>query len=348
MVKDLLQAVHNDPMSGSHFSFARTYDKLRNHYWWPGMHSSIRHHIKSCKACLSFNVSRQKKVGQLHPVPPPDGPFQIIGIDFCGPLKTTPRGNKYVLVITDYFTRYITAVPLPTCTAEKTAETLFNEFFCKFGVPEVIVSDQGTHFQNQLMTHMQHLIGYNHIYSTPYHPQSNGIVERFNSTFIPQISKLQDNEHNNWDEYLQAVVFAYNSGTHKTTHYSPYQLVFGRPPRLSIHSKLSSFSFSRPNSYFDQLRKSLKYLHHSARNNIIRQQATNKGYFDKNRLDTHYKVGDKVLTKLHGMKGKLDPLFSINPKVITRAQHPTYIVRDEITNIESRVHVGDIRALIVD
>jgi transposase InsO family protein len=348
MVKDLLQAVHNDPMSGSHFSFERTYDKLRNHYWWPGMHSSIRHHIKSCKACLSFNVSRQKKVGQLHPVPPPDGPFQIIGIDFCGPLKTTPRGNKYVLVITDYFTRYITAVPLPTCTAEKTAETLFNEFFCKFGVPEVIVSDQGTHFQNQLMTHIQHLIGYNHIYSTPYHPQSNGIVERFNSTFIPQISKLQDHEHNNWDEYLQAVVFAYNSGTHKTTHYSPYHLVFGRPPRLPIHSKLSSFSFSRPNSYFNQLRKSLKYLHHSARNNIIRQQATNKGYFDKNRLDTHYKVGDKVLTKLHGMKGKLDPLFSMNPKVITRAQHPTYIVRDEITNIESRVHVGDIRPLIVD
>ena len=215
MVKDLLQAVHNDPMSGGHFSFERTYNKLRGHYWWPGMRNSIRHHIKSCNACLSFNISRQKKVGQLHSVPPPEGPFQIIGIDFCGPLKSTPRGNKYVLVITDYFTRYITAVPLPTCTAEKTAETLFNEFFCKFGIPAVIVSDQGTHFQNQLMTNMQYLIGYNHIYSTPYHPQSNGIVERFNSTFISQISKLQDNEHNNWDEYLQAVVFAYNSGNHK-------------------------------------------------------------------------------------------------------------------------------------
>ena len=158
---------------------------------------------------------------------------------------------------------------------------------------------------------------------------------------------MQDNEHNNWDEYLQAVVFPYNSGNHKTTRYSPYQLVFGRSPRLPIHSKLSSFSFSRSNSYFEQLKKSFKYLHQSARNNIIRQQEKNKKYYDKNRLDTHYKVGDRVLTKLHGMKGKLDPPFSINPKVIIRIQHLTYIVRDEITNIESRVHVTDIQSLFV-
>ncbi|CAF2101449.1 unnamed protein product, partial [Rotaria magnacalcarata] len=66
---------------------------------------------------------------------------------------------------------------------------------------------------------------------TPYHPQSNGIADRFNSTFIPQISKLQDTEDNNWDEYIQAVVFAYNTGVHKTTNYSPYELLYGRQPR---------------------------------------------------------------------------------------------------------------------
>jgi transposase InsO family protein len=348
MVKDLLQAVHNDPMSGGHFSFERTYNKLRGHYWWPGMRNTIRHHIKSCNPCQTFNITRQKKVGHLHSIPPPDGPFQIIGIDFCGPLKTTPRGNKYVLVITDYFTRHITAIPLPTCTAAKTAEALFNDFFCKFGVPETIVSDQGTHFQNQLMTNMRRLIGYNHIYSTPYHPQSNGIVERFNSTFISQISKLQDNEQNNWDEYLQAVVFAYNSGIHKTTRYSPYHLLFGRPPRLPFHSKPSHFSFPKPNDYFIQLKKTLKYLHQSARNNILRQQDQTKTYYDTNRLDPKYKVGDRVLTRIPGMKGKLDPLFYLNPKVIIHVQHPSYIVRDTITNVKSRVHVSDIKPILID
>lgn len=345
MVNSLLYASHNDPMSGGHFSFERTYNKLKHHFWWPHMRSTIRNHIKSCGPCLRFNVSRQKKFGRLHTIPPPDGPFQIIGIDYCGPMRRTPRDNKYVLVITDYFTRYVTAIPLPNCTAETTAENLFNEIFCKFGIPETIISDRGTHFHNQLMAHMKLLIGYNHIYSTPYHPQSNGIVERFNSTFISQISKLQDEELNNWDEYLQAIVFAYNSGIHKTTKFSPYELVFGRPPRLPIHEKPHHFSLLNPNDYLEQLKKTLKHVHQFARNNILQQQSKNKTYYDKNRLDPHFKVGDRVLIKVQGVKGKLDPRFSTTPKVIVHAQHPTYIVRDEITKIETRLHVSDVRPI---
>ena len=347
MINTLLYASHNDPMSGGHFSFERTYNKLKHLYWWPDMRKTIRNHIKSCNQCQSFNVSRQRKFGRLHTIPPPEGPFLIIGIDYCGPLKSTPRGNKYVLIITDYFSRHVTAIPLSNCTAETTAESLFNEYFCKFGVPEVVVSDRGTHFQNQLMSNMRLLIGYNHIYSTPYHPQSNGIVERFNSTFISQISKLQNEENNSWDEYLQAVVFAYNSGKHKTTRFSPYELVFGRPPRFPIHSKQTHFSFSRPSDYFEQLQKTVKHVHRFAHNNILQQQLRNKIYYDRNRLDPQYKIGDKVLTKIQGVKGKLYPHFSITPKLIIHVKHPTYTVQDELTKAESQVHVSDIRPLYI-
>ena len=96
------------------------------------------------------------------------------------------------------------------------------------------MSDQGTHFKNQLMDAMSKLLGYNHIYSTVYHPQSNGMVERFNATFVPQVAKLQDRENNNWDEFLSLVAFAYNSGIQATTNYSPFQLQFGREPRLPV------------------------------------------------------------------------------------------------------------------
>ena len=139
-------------------------------------------------------------------------------------------------------------------------------------MPAVILSDQGPHFRNQLMANIKHLIGYNHIYSTPYHPQANGIVERFNATFIPQISKLQDTHSNNWDEYLQAVVFAYNTGIHKTTKYSPYELLYGRSARLPIHIRPSYFSFTKPNDYFEQLRKTLRIYHQATRHNILLQQ----------------------------------------------------------------------------
>ncbi|CAF1580640.1 unnamed protein product, partial [Didymodactylos carnosus] len=179
MIKPLLYAIHNDPMSGGHFSIDRTYNKIRTKYWWPNMKYSIIKHIKACLKCQQHNINRQKKHGKLRPIPPPEGPFQLIGIDYCGPLKRSPRENQYVLVITDYFTRHIIAVALPNCTAQTTAQTLFNEYFCKFGIPAVMLSDKGPHFQNILMENISKLIGYNHIYSTPYHPQTNTIVERF-------------------------------------------------------------------------------------------------------------------------------------------------------------------------
>ncbi|CAF1321609.1 unnamed protein product [Didymodactylos carnosus] len=87
-----------------------------------------------------------------------------------------PRGNRYVLCITDHFSKWVTAVPLPNCTAQTTAETIFTEYICKFGVPTVILSDNGTHFQNQLMSALTYLLGHNHIYSTTYHPQTNGTL----------------------------------------------------------------------------------------------------------------------------------------------------------------------------
>ena len=254
MVKSLLEACHDDPLTGAHFSFDRTYNKIKSLYWWPDMKSSIKAHIAACLPCKQYNISRHKPHGHLRPITPPDGPLQLIGIDYCGPLIRTPRENQYVLVITDYFSRHVTAIALPDCSASTTAQALFNDFFCKYGIPSGILSDQGSHFRNQLMENIALLIGYNHIFSTPYHPQTNGIVERFNATFIPQIAKLQDTQHNNWDEYLQAVVFAYNTGIHKSTNYSPFELLYGRSSQLPIHPPPQHFSFSKPIDYFNQLR----------------------------------------------------------------------------------------------
>ncbi|CAF0988774.1 unnamed protein product [Rotaria magnacalcarata] len=348
MLKSLLRACHDDPMTGAHFSLDRTYNRIRYYYWWPDMKSTIKHYIESCLLCKQYNVTRYKRYGHLRPIAPPEGPFLLIGIDYCGPLKRTPRENQYVLVITDYFSRHITAIALPNCTAETTAQALFNEYFCKFGIPAVILSDQGSHFRNQLMDNIKNIIGYNHIYSTPYHPQTNGIVERFNATYIPQVSKLQDTQDNNWDEYLQAVVFAYNTGIHKTTKYSPFELLYGRLPRLPISTRPQYFSFVKPNDYFEQLRKTLRIYHQAAKHHIVLQQQNNKTAYDHNRFDPQYKIGDKVLTRIHGNRGKLDPKFSPIPKVITQVHHPIYVVQDETNHASFQVHVADLRPIIIN
>ncbi|CAF1500117.1 unnamed protein product, partial [Didymodactylos carnosus] len=163
MIKDLLRAAHDDPVS-SHFGFHRTYLKLKHQCWWPNMKSSIEKYIKSCPKCQQFNISRQKKPGLLHPITSPDGPFQMIAIDYVGPLPRTPSENRYVFAITDMFTRWVTAVALPSCTAQVTAEALFKHYICRYGVPVSILSDNGTHFRNQLLQSLEYKIGINHIF----------------------------------------------------------------------------------------------------------------------------------------------------------------------------------------
>ncbi|CAF5202400.1 unnamed protein product, partial [Rotaria magnacalcarata] len=252
MIQQILNAYHNSPWAG-HFGDRRTYSKLKDKYWWPNMKITIQNYIQTCMLCQQFNINRKKPVGLLHPIEPPKGPCQLIGMDYSGPFPTTPEGNKYVLAITDYFTKWVIAIPLPNQTALTTAEVLYEHYICIYGVPHTILSDQGPHFNNQLITAFTQILGYHHIKSTPYHPQTNGAIERFNSTFERQIAKLTDQCVNNWDMHLKSVVFAYNTGQHATTKFSPYELQFGRQPKLPPEKSPTSYEFSKPNDYFQFL-----------------------------------------------------------------------------------------------
>ncbi|CAF4006296.1 unnamed protein product [Rotaria sordida] len=173
------------------------------------------------------------------------------------------------------------------------------------------------------------------------------MIERFNATFVPQIAKLQDLENNNWDEFLSPVVFAYNTSIHATTNYSPFQLKFGREPRLPTDKPSSSFTFNKPNDYYVQLKKNLLIIQQHTSDNIIHRQRQYKINYDKQHPDPHYEINDPVLIKIHGIKKKLEQKYSIIPKIILRKQHPIDWVKDEKTQVESRVHVNDIRSILI-
>ncbi len=348
MVKSLLVATHDDPYQGGHFSVDKMFSKLRSRYWWPRMRHTIKQHVRACTPCQQYNCNRQKSFGHLHPVSPTAVPFYIIGMDYCGPFVTSSNDNKYVLVVTDLFTRFVTATAVPSNTAAITALTLFRHIFCRYGVCSTLITDQGTHFNNQLMNAFQHLLGYTHIFSTPYHPQSNGIVERFNSSMVLQVSKLQHQHHNNWDDYLDAVVFAYNTSQHKTTKFSPFELLFGRSPLLPIDSPPRTFSFDRPNDHFVHLKKILDVYHHQAKTNILAQQSSTKIRYDRRRGDPHYQRGDRVFTKIFSGRTKLDPRYSADPQLVVHANHPTYIVRHLVTGVDRSFHVADLRPVVLD
>ncbi len=341
MVNRLLKAYHDSPWAG-HFGFQRTYMKLQDKYWWSNMKTSIGNYIQSCIRCQRFNVNRQKPPGLLHPIESPSGPFQFIGIDFSGPFPVTPQGNKYVLAITDYFSKWVVAIPLPSQTAQVTAEALYEHYICIYGIPIRILSDQGTHFNNQLMSAFTKVLGCQHIKSTPYHPQTNGAIERFNSTFERQLAKLTDQEVNDWDMHLKSIVFAYNTGQHATTKFSPYQLQFGREPRLPPDRLPTSCEFYKPNDYFYYFKRTIQIYQQYACENMKRNQQIYKQQFDKNRKDIFLKVGDQVLQRFPNSKTKLSALYS-HPMIVIDQRYPTYWVKDLSNQKVHQVHVSQLR-----
>ena len=153
-------------------------------------------------------------------------------MDILGPLPKTPRGNWYILVIGDYFTKWQEAFPLKDMEAVSVVRVLVNDFVCRFGVPESLHTDQGRNFESAVIKEVCKLLDIRKTCTTPYHPQSDGLVERFNRTLLDLLSMALGNEEHYWDLFLPVLLFAYTTSYHETTGTTPFELMFGRDPRL--------------------------------------------------------------------------------------------------------------------
>src|SRR5215211_2026588 len=140
----LLYMMHNDPIS-EYFSSETMFTKIRTRYYWPQYYEDIKNYVAACDPCQ--RRERSKTNNLLHPIPV-HSPFYQIGIDFVRPLPRTQRGKKYIIVAMDYLTKWPEARAVSEATAESTAQFLYEQIICQHGCPQIILSDQGTHFNN--------------------------------------------------------------------------------------------------------------------------------------------------------------------------------------------------------
>ena len=195
------------------------------------MKETIVSYIRLCNQCSTFNVNRHRPPDFLQPIQPPNDIFQVLGMDWWGPITPSLNGNKYFLIITDRLSGYVIVKTSPTNSAQDTARILMEHIILVHGPPDILLTDQGTHFNNELLQAIAHLTASKHIFSTPYHPQTNGQTERWNSSFVTQVAKYCNNDPSNWDTFLPSIAYAYNHDVHSSTRFTPYQLAFGRRPR---------------------------------------------------------------------------------------------------------------------
>ena len=224
--KEIIRNNHDTLLSG-HFGVNKTSSKIKKKYYWYQMDQDIRLYIRQCKQCNKDEEPRKKPKARLG-LYLAGYPMDRIAVDIMGPMPLTKGGNRYILVIGDYFTRWMEAYGLPSQQADVVAQKLVHEFISRFGTPLEIHSDQGRNFESVLFKEVLKLSQIKKTRTTAYRPKSNGLIERFNATLGKMIKMFVNHNKNNWDKHLDLLLAAYRSTVHPATGYSPNMLMFGR------------------------------------------------------------------------------------------------------------------------
>ncbi|UYV60974.1 hypothetical protein LAZ67_1002957, partial [Cordylochernes scorpioides] len=187
--RDILKEYHNHMICG-HLGVTRTMHRLKDKYFWPSMLKDVVEYVRTCHLCQSRKGSNQLPAGLLHPIPAANYPFERVGIDFLGPLPSTKNRKKWMIVLTDYYTKYAETKAVIDATAREVAKFLTENVILKHGAPRYLISDRGSQFTSNLVKEITKICQIQHCLTTSYHPQTNGLTERLNRTLINMISMV--------------------------------------------------------------------------------------------------------------------------------------------------------------
>jgi hypothetical protein len=334
----LLQDYHADPACG-HFKIGATSKRIKERFWWPNMDADIRNYVQACDPCQRKDPPQITH--ELHPIPVGGGPFNRWGIDIMGPLPAASNGGRYIIVAIDYFTKWPEARVLDNIRSETVAQFIFEDVICRFGVPKVIQTDNGKSFNNRLIHAMTERFGTRYSQVIAYHPQSNGLVERFNRTLGTALAKFVQAHTASWDKFVMAVLMAYRLSVQSSTRFSPYRLCFGLNGRLPVDLTWLTDEIDpdkdKPETLIGRAVQILSRLEpdrFQALENIKKAQEKQKKFHDRPIAEPiTYKEGDKVLVldseKLKRHDAKLLPKW-LGPYSIRRAlRNNTYIIYDQ-------------------
>ncbi|GFX88073.1 retrovirus-related Pol polyprotein from transposon 412 [Trichonephila clavipes] len=252
------QKLHGSP-TGGHFGVMKTLHRVRERFCWGKVRADVEQWCKSCDACSARKGPKIRSRGKLHRYNV-GAPFERIAFDILGPLPRTASGNKYLLVVMDYFTKWPEVYPIPDQEAPTVAEAVVQHWISRYGVPLQLHSDQGRNFVSAVLKGVCELLGIDKTKTTPLHPQSDGMVERFNRTILNNLSLMVSKNQQDWDQKVPLFLLAYRSAVHETTGYSPSQMLFGRDLRLPCDLLFGRppDTPSSPEEYVQNLRHVLK------------------------------------------------------------------------------------------
>ena len=292
--EEILQEIHAGELGG-HLGEDKTHSKIKQRFYWPGMRKDVERWCHTCEACATRKTAPKKNCSPLQTVQA-GYPMQVVGVDIMGPLPESEAGNSYVLVASDYFTKWVEVYAIPNQEAVTVAKKLTDEMFCRFSPPEQLHSDQGRQFESELMKEICKLLNIRKTRTTPYHPQCDGLVERFNRTLLNMLATTTRQYPFNWEDQIRKVCMAYNTSVHSSTGYTPFYLMFGREARLPIDLMYGTGNNKDMpiTEYANQLKKGLEDAYSCAREKLGASHERQKEHYDKRIHGQPFTDGDLV------------------------------------------------------
>lgn len=335
---EVISLAHDSPMAG-HMGVKKTRARLWNDFTWPGICGDIQRYCASCDVCQRTTPKGRTKKVPMGRMPLINTPFERVAVDLIGPiLPASARGHRYILTVVDYATRYAEAKPLKNMTAEDVAEALW-EIWARLGVPKEILTDRGSQFVGNLAEEVNRLLNIKGLRTTPYHPQGNGLVERYNGTIKQMLRHLSQEQPKEWDRFLPALLFAIREVPQESLGFSPFELLYGRSVRGPVQILKELWTKEGENDEEEDVRTTFQYVVdlrnrieetcRMARENLVKATKRHARNFDRRAKERSLQVGDKVLV-----------LLSDNTNKLQMKWRGPYIVTDKVNQYDYRVDIG--------
>ena len=291
---------HDTPVAG-HGGQWKMVELVTRNYWWPGVTKEVKRYMEGCDQCQRMKNRAEMPAGKLRPNQVPERPWQHISVDFIMKLPIS-KGHDSILVVCDRFSKMSHFVATTEKTMAEELARLFRDNVWKLHrLPESVISDRGPQFAVGMTKELNKILGIEMKLSTAYHPETDRQMERTNQELKQYLRMYVNYRQNNWAKWLATAEFAFNNKVHTATRSSPFQVNYGREPRMGFDIRKK-----RKNEKAKKFVKEMKERHEEARAALVKSQEKMKRQADRSRKEVEeYRVDDKILISTKDFSAKL-------------------------------------------
>ena len=345
---DIFNIYHTSVFS-AHPGQQKTLQNIKKDFYWYNMKKDVKKFCEECHSC-NLRKTNYQPPAELQKTPVPDAVFSFISLDIVGPLNQTSQNNKYLLTCVDFLTRYPECIPLPDITAKTVARAFVEHIILRFGTPRQLLTDCGSQFVSKLFKEICKLLDITKLKTTPYHPQSNGIIERMHKTLKTMLSHYMTDYEQDWDKFLPYALMAYRNQQHNATNEIPFFLMFGRDMELPFHLSLrdNRTRYDIDENYISELTLRLQIDHEKAKKSIQDTIDKRSENFNQKKTRTEFRLGDKVylhspVVRNKDITRKLQPKWRGPYRIIEKKGPVTFKIREINGRKEEMVHANRLK-----